>query len=96
MNSFLEGIIPPPSNKDDDGSNPTGCRQFAVKVSPLLPWATFTAAQGVKAVRATVERVTVAATVTRPSSNPVWDPKSTSVEVSVTTNTGRLGSPRSV
>ena len=49
-----------------------------------------------EAARVTVERVAVAVTATRPSSDRVWDPKSTSVEASVTPNTGGLGSPRSV
>lgn len=38
----------------------------------------------------------MAATATEPSSVRVWDQKSTSVEASVTLNTGGLGSPRSV
>ena len=48
-----------------------------------------------KAVRVTVEAITVAVTATEPSSIRVWDPKSTSVEASPTLNTDGLGSPRS-
>jgi hypothetical protein len=50
----------------------------------------------VETVRVTVDGVTVAVTVTGPTSNPVWDPKEAPSGGELAPTRGGLGSPRLV